>query len=99
MARVRYLSPEDKVDLALATRGMAWASWYAATYLHAEKENRAVLWFYRVPVKLEQGRNILILQVENLEHYAYFKARISDEKGWPITGVTDSTRSRASNKR
>jgi hypothetical protein len=46
--------------------------------------------FYRVPVKLEAGRNRLMLHVENLGHYVWFKARISDGEGKPVTGITSA---------
>ncbi len=47
--------------------------------------------FYRVPVRLAgKKRHLLFLQVENHEYYAYFRVRISDAAGRPLTGVTSS---------
>jgi hypothetical protein len=49
---------------------------------------------FRVPVKLVAGRNLLILKVENTGYSVHFKARISDEKGARLAGVTPSLRRR-----
>ena len=39
----------------------------------------------------EAGRNLLLLQVENLEYYVHFRVRLSDISGKALLGVTCST--------
>jgi hypothetical protein len=51
--------------------------------------------FYRVPVRLSKGRNLLLLHVENLEYYCYFHARVSNAEGKPHPGVTPSVNLKA----
>ena len=43
--------------------------------------------FYRVPLRLEKGRTLLLLKVENLEYYCYFFARLTDPEGKPLAGI------------
>ncbi len=42
---------------------------------------------YRVPLSLAAGRHLLLVQVENLEYYVHFRARLSDPRGLPLAGV------------
>jgi hypothetical protein len=41
---IPHRSPEDRVDLGQATSPQAWASFFAATYLHVERDLDAILW-------------------------------------------------------
>jgi len=50
---------------------------------------------YRVPLHLTKGRHALILEVENVGHYCYFHARLTDLELKPLTGVTPSLSKRA----
>jgi hypothetical protein len=43
--------------------------------------------WYRVPVKLSKGKNLLLLHVENVIYDCYFHARVSDPEGKPVDGV------------
>jgi hypothetical protein len=43
--------------------------------------------FYRVPLALRAGRNLLLVKVGNANYYAKLKARLSDPRGGPLTGV------------
>jgi len=114
-------SPDPKIEIGKALGGeMAWASFYAALWIHADRAQEAHLWigsddglrvwqdgvevlyghhhdycgddFYRVPLKLPEGRSLLLIQVENLEYYVYFRARLTDPEGHGLSGVETSTR-------
>jgi hypothetical protein len=115
----RHLSAEDKVDFKNSVGSNAWASFYAAVYIHSDEERGAVVWlgsddglraymngkqvlfghhhgycgddFYRVPVHLKKGRNLLLLHIENLEYHVHFKAKLSDPEGKPVDGLIFST--------
>jgi hypothetical protein len=114
-----HRSPTDKIEIGKALGGETpWASFYAATWLFAEEETEAVLWFgsddglivwlngerilfghhhnhsgndyYRVPVTLDEGRNLLLIQVENTEYNVHFMAKVSAPDDGPIGGVESS---------
>lgn len=44
--------------------------------------------FYRVPLALGTGRNLLVVKVENVNYYAKLKARFSGPQGGPPAAVT-----------
>lgn len=50
--------------------------------------------FYRVPLPLAAGRNLLIVKVENANYYAKLKARISGPQGRPPAGFVASLKRR-----
>jgi len=47
---------------------------------------------YRVPLRLAAGRHLLIVMVENHAYYCWFKARLTDAAGGPLTGVEAAPR-------
>ncbi|MHC4134916.1 MAG: prenyltransferase/squalene oxidase repeat-containing protein [Planctomycetota bacterium] len=50
--------------------------------------------FYRVPLALAAGRNLLLVKVENANYYAKLKARLSGPQGGPLAGVAASLKRR-----
>lgn len=50
--------------------------------------------FYRVPLALAAGRNLLVVKVENVNYYAKLKARFSGPQGGPMAGVTAALKRR-----
>ena len=129
--RKRWLahdSPEPKIEIGKAVGAeQAWASFYAAVYVHAEAATEAHLWIgsddglrvwldgeevlyghhhdycgddhYRVVLQLPEGRSLLLLQVENLEYYVHFRARLTDPAGHGLEGVETTTSGRVSRRR
>jgi hypothetical protein len=54
---------------------------------------------YRVPVTLAEGRNLLLVRLENLRHYCHMRCRVSDSEGEPLAGVVASTRRKRPKRR
>jgi hypothetical protein len=50
--------------------------------------------FYRVPLALGEGRNLLVVKVENANYYAKLKARISGPQGGMPAGFVASLKRR-----
>ena len=122
---VEYEAKDKRtVELGKTLGEAAYASFFAATYLHVAERTEAVFWVgwddggkayldgkeilyghnhdysnddrYRVPLTLEPGVHTLIVKVENIGYYVYFRARLTDALGKALQGVQATTKRNAS---